>query len=45
MCIRDRIEGLRLASYFLERHLFEPRGVRFPEQQDWIIRALAEKPH
>ncbi|MFM8748179.1 MAG: DNA repair protein RecO [Aestuariivirga sp.] len=41
----DVIEGLRLASYFLERHLFEPRGVRFPEQQDWIIRALAEKPH
>lgn len=39
------IDGLRLAGFFLERHLFEPRGVRFPEQQDWIIRALAEKPH
>ncbi len=39
---RDVIEGLRLAAYFLDRHLFEPRGVRFPEQQDWIIRALAE---
>lgn len=41
----DVIEGLRLAAYFLDRHLFEPRGVKFPEQQDWIIRALAEKPH
>jgi DNA repair protein RecO (recombination protein O) len=39
------IDGLRLAGFFLERHLFEPRGARFPEQQDWIIRALAEKPH
>lgn len=42
---RDVIDGLRLAAYFLDRHLFEPRGVKFPEQQDWIIRALAEKPH
>lgn len=41
----DVIEGLRLAAYFLDRHLFEPRGVKFPEQQDWIIRALAETPH
>jgi DNA repair protein RecO (recombination protein O) len=42
---RDIIDGLKLAAYFLDRHLFEPRGVSFPEQQDWIIRALAEKPH
>ena len=41
----DVIEGLKLAAWFLDRHLFEPRGVPFPEQQDWIIRALAEKPH
>lgn len=41
----DVIEGLRLAAYFLDRHLFEPRGQPFPEQQDWIIRKLAEKPH
>ncbi|MCX7349433.1 MAG: hypothetical protein NTZ54_07860 [Alphaproteobacteria bacterium] len=39
------IEGLKLAAYFLDRHLFEPRGVSFPEQQEWIIRKLAEKPH
>jgi DNA repair protein RecO (recombination protein O) len=41
----DIIEGLKLAAFFLERHVFEPRGLRLPEQQDWIIRALAEKPH
>ncbi|MCA3555804.1 DNA repair protein RecO [Aestuariivirga sp.] len=41
----DVIEGLKLAAYFLDRHLFEPRGVNFPEQQDWIIRKLAETPH
>ena len=41
----DVIEGLKLASFFLERHVYEPRGMRFPEQQDWIIRALAERPH
>jgi DNA repair protein RecO (recombination protein O) len=41
----DVIDGLRLMSFFLERHVFRPRGVRFPDQQDWIIRSLAERPH
>lgn len=41
----DIIDGLKLAAYFLDRHVFEPRGARLPEQQDWVIRALAEKPH
>ena len=41
----DVVDGLKLAAWFLDRHLFEPRGVGFPEQQAWIIRALAEKPH
>ena len=41
----DVIEGLKLAAFFLERHVYEPRGQRLPEQQDWIIRALAERPH
>jgi DNA repair protein RecO (recombination protein O) len=41
----DVIEGLKLAGFFLERHVFEPRGLRLPEQQDWIISALAERPH
>ena len=38
-------KALKLAAFFLDRHLFEPRGVTFPEQQDWIIRTLAETPH
>jgi DNA repair protein RecO (recombination protein O) len=42
---RDVIDGLRLAGYFLARHVFEPRGIQMPEQQDWIIRALAERTH
>jgi DNA repair protein RecO (recombination protein O) len=42
---QDVVDGLRLTSFFLDRHVFKPRGVRFPDQQDWIIRALAEKPH
>jgi DNA repair protein RecO (recombination protein O) len=42
---RDVIDGLRLTSHFLQRHVFEPRGARMPEQQDWIIRALAERTH
>ena len=41
----DIIEGLKLAAFFLDRHLFEPRGQAFPEQQHWIIRTLAETPH
>ena len=41
----DVIDGLNLAAFFLARHVFEPRGMRLPEQQDWIIRALAERPH
>ena len=39
------IEGLKLAAYFLHRHVLEPRGARLPEQHDWVIRALAEKTH
>ena len=41
----DVVDGLTLMSFFLERHVFKPRGVRFPDQQEWIIRALAERPH
>ncbi|MFN4144115.1 DNA repair protein RecO [Aestuariivirga sp.] len=42
---RDVVDGLRLVGFFLDRHVFEPRGAKMPEQQDWIIRALAERPH
>jgi DNA repair protein RecO (recombination protein O) len=37
------LAGLRLTGYFLDRHLFEPRGTTAPEQRQWIIRALAER--
>lgn len=42
---QDVIDGLRLTGYFLHRNVFEPRGVEMPDQRDWIIRALAERPH
>ena len=41
----DVLDAFRLTGYFLARHLFEPRGVAAPEQRQWIIRALAERPH
>ncbi len=42
---QDVIDGLKLTGYFLHRNVFEPRGAEMPEQRDWIIRALAERPH
>lgn len=41
----DIVDGLRITGYFLDRHVFEPRGTSPPEQRQWIIRALAERPH
>jgi DNA repair protein RecO (recombination protein O) len=41
----DVLDGLKLTGYFLHRHVFEPRGVEMPEQREWIMRALAERPH
>ncbi|MCB1434516.1 MAG: DNA repair protein RecO C-terminal domain-containing protein, partial [Alphaproteobacteria bacterium] len=41
----DIVDGLRITGYFLDRHVFEPRGASPPEQRQWIIRALAERPH
>ena len=42
---RDVIDGLKLAGYFLDRHVFGPRGLAAPEQLQWIARGLAERPH
>jgi DNA repair protein RecO (recombination protein O) len=39
------LDGLKLTGYFLDRHVFEPRGLSAPEQRQWIIRALAQKTH
>ncbi len=41
----DVIDGLKITGYFLHQRVFDPRGLDMPEQRDWIIRALAEKPH
>ena len=43
--VADILDGLKLTGYFLNRHVFEPRGVPAPEQRQWIIRALAERSH
>jgi DNA repair protein RecO (recombination protein O) len=41
----DILDGLRLTGYFLDRHVFEPRGAPAPEQRQWIMRTLAERTH
>lgn len=41
----DVIAGFRLTGFFLNRHLFEPRGLDPPEARDWIVTRLAERPH
>lgn len=41
----DVLDGLKLTGFFLDRHVFEPRGVAAPEQRQWILRALAERTH
>lgn len=43
--VADVLDGLKLTGYFLNRHVFEPRGVPPPEQRQWVIRALAERTH
>lgn len=41
----DIVDGLKLTGYFLDRHVFGPRGLAAPEQREWIIRALAQRTH
>ena len=36
------IDGLKLTGFFLERHVFGPRGVAAPEARHWIAAHLAE---
>jgi DNA repair protein RecO (recombination protein O) len=42
---QDVADAMKITGYFLNRHVFEPRGVSFPEQRAWILRRLAEKTH
>jgi DNA repair protein RecO (recombination protein O) len=37
----DVIDGLKLTGFFLERHVFGPRGVSAPESRHWIVSHLA----
>jgi DNA repair protein RecO (recombination protein O) len=37
----DVVDGLKLTGFFLERHVFGPRGVAAPESRHWIMTHLA----
>lgn len=37
---RDVAEGLRLTGHFLDRHIFEARGLAMPEQRQWVMTRL-----
>ncbi len=47
----DVVDGLKLTGFFLERHIFGPRGVAAPESRHWIMSHLAaqrepaQRPH
>jgi DNA repair protein RecO (recombination protein O) len=41
----DILQGFKLTGYFLERHIFEPRGLQMPQSRAWIISELAQRPH
>jgi DNA repair protein RecO (recombination protein O) len=45
MAPSDIVDGLKLTGYFLDRHVFEPRGVSAPEQRQRIIRTLSQRTH
>ena len=40
--IEDILDGFKLTGYFLERHIFEPRGLEMPEQRQRLITELAQ---
>jgi DNA repair protein RecO (recombination protein O) len=41
----DIVDGLKLTGFFLERHVFAPRGLSAPESRHWIADHLAQRPH
>ena len=43
--IEDILDGFKLTGYFLERHIFEPRGLKMPEQRQRMIAGLAQRTH
>jgi DNA repair protein RecO (recombination protein O) len=41
--IEDILDGFKLTGYFLERHIFEPRGLEMPEQRQRMLAELAQR--
>jgi DNA repair protein RecO (recombination protein O) len=39
----DIIDGFALSGYFLERHVFEPRGLEMPPSRHSLVAALSER--
>jgi DNA repair protein RecO (recombination protein O) len=38
----DVLAGFKLTGYFLDRHVFEPRGITAPESRHWIVTHLTK---
>lgn len=41
----DILDGFLLTGHFLNRHIFEPRGIAAPEARTTMIGYLAQRPH
>ncbi|QIG51189.1 DNA repair protein RecO [Nordella sp. HKS 07] len=41
--LADVIDGLKLTGYFLDRHVFGPRGINAPESRHWIVAHLSAR--
>jgi DNA repair protein RecO (recombination protein O) len=39
----DVIDGLKLTGFFLDRHVFGPRGIEAPESRHWIMAHLTAR--
>jgi len=39
----DVIDGLKLTGFFLDRHVFGPRGIQAPESRHWIMAHLTAR--
>lgn len=39
----DLMDGFKLTGYFLERHIFGPRGITAPESRHWIMTHLTAR--
>lgn len=43
--LADILDGFRLTGHFLDRHLFQPRGLEAPVARGWVIERLSQSPH